>query len=92
MSAGSRCLLGVLISGAAGAQFHVVIPKISAFSFIQGRGGGAAPLPFLSWNLGLMRGATLFFSALLVVVGTDGRVCLKRNSNKVLIVDEVACC
>lgn len=35
-----------------------------------------------------MRGATLFFSALLVVVGTDGCVCLKRNSNKVLIVDE----
>lgn len=37
---------------------------------------------------GLMRGATVFFSALLVVVGTDGCVCLKRNSNKVLIVDE----
>lgn len=31
-----------------------------------------------------MRGATLFFSALLVVVG----VRLKRNSNKVLIVAE----
>lgn len=35
-----------------------------------------------------MRGATLFFSALLVVVGTDDYVCLKWNSNKVLIVEE----
>lgn len=35
-----------------------------------------------------MRGATLLCSALLVVVGTDGYVCLKRNSNKVLIVEE----
>lgn len=35
-----------------------------------------------------MRGATLFFSALLVVVGTDRYVCLKWNSNKVLIVKE----
>lgn len=35
-----------------------------------------------------MRGATLFFSALLVVVGTDDYVCLKWNSNRVLIVEE----
>lgn len=35
-----------------------------------------------------MRGATLFFSALLVVVGTGGCACLKRIRNKVLIVEE----
>lgn len=34
-----------------------------------------------------MRGATLFFSGLRVVVGTDCYVCLKWNSNKVLIVE-----
>lgn len=49
MSADSKCLVGVLIFG---AEFHVVIPKISAFSFIEGRGGGATLVPFLSRNLG----------------------------------------
>lgn len=31
-------------------EFNVVIPKIPAF--IEGRGGGAAPVSFLSWNSG----------------------------------------
>lgn len=35
-----------------------------------------------------MRGATLFFSAPLVVVGTDRYVDLKRNLSKVLSVEE----
>lgn len=41
-----------------------------------------------------MRGATLFFSALLVVVGTGRCVCLESNLNKVLIVEDepVASC
>lgn len=40
-----------------------------------------------------MRGATLFFSALLVVVGTGRCVCLESNLNKALIVEEpVASC
>lgn len=41
-----------------------------------------------------MRGATLFFSALLVVVGTGRCVCLRSNLNNVVIVEEepVASC
>lgn len=88
MSAACRCLLGVLIFGAAGPEFHVVIPKISAFSFYRGPRRRRRAAAFSFSEFVLMRGATLFFSALLVVVGTDGCVCLKRNSNKGLIVDQ----
>lgn len=35
-----------------------------------------------------MRGATLFFLALLVVVGTGRCVCLESNLNNVVIVEE----
>lgn len=67
-------------------EFNVVILKISAR---RPRAG-----VFSFWEFGLMRGAALFFSALLVVVGTSHRVCLESNLNKALIVEDepVASC
>lgn len=60
----------------------MVILKISASFFIE-----AGVFSFS--ELGLMRGATLFFFlALLVVVGTGRGVCLKSNLNNVVMVEE----
>lgn len=59
----------------------MVILKISASFFIE-----AGVFSFS--ELGLMRGATLFFFlALLVVVGTGRGVCLKSNLNNVVTVE-----
>lgn len=64
---------------ASEGEFNVVIPKISAFSFIQGYVGDAVVVSlFLEFML--MRGGTLFFSALMVLVGSaDNVVCLLFN-------------
>lgn len=57
------------------AEFNVVIPKISAFSLIQGCVGDVVVSLYLEFML--MRGSTFFFSALMVVVGNaDNVVCL----------------
>lgn len=74
--------------GAAGAEFHVVIPKISAFSFIQGRGGGAAPLPFLSRNLGWWEVQLFSFQPSWLLLAPMVAFVWSRNANKVLVVDE----
>lgn len=80
-------------------EFNVVIPKISAFSFIRGCVGDAPLCLFLE---SMMWGGTLFFSALVVVVGNASNVvCLLFNLNKVLCsaawgehwaLTPVACC
>ncbi len=65
-------------------EFNVVIPKISAFSFIQDCVGDAAVSLFLVFIL--MRGGALCFSALMVVVGNiNNVVCLLFNLNKQLV-------
>lgn len=65
-------------------EFNVVIPEISAFSFIQGCVGDAALSLFL--ELVLMRGGALFSPAMIVVVGsTNNVVCLLFELNKPLV-------
>ena len=60
-------------------EFNVVIPHISAFSFIQDCVGDAA----LSPEFMLIGGAALF-SSMMVVVGKANSVVLLFNPNKLL--------
>lgn len=64
---------------ASEGEFNVVIPKISAFSFIRGYVGDAVVVS-LFFEFMLLRGGTLFFSALMILVGgADNVVCLLFN-------------
>lgn len=70
-------------SAVSEGEFNVVIPEISAFSFIQDCVGDAAVCIFLEFML--MRGGALSSSAIVVVVGNTDNVLLLFNLNKLLV-------
>lgn len=69
-------------SAVSEGEFNVVIPEISAFSFIQDCVGDAVVCLFLEFIV--MRGGSLFSSATVVVVGNANNVLLLSNLNKLL--------